>query len=371
MTSQSEIAFRDIYRQLLTQGKQCSPRGQLVLEVENFNYTLPPYVRFPNFSSRKLSLNYIKNEVLWYLRGNREDLSILKHAKMWQSLVNPHSRDSTDVTPGPSGSGTINSNYGQYAFGSVSPPSHVRRMYPSNIYTQFDAVIDCLTKDKDSRRASITILQPYHLLMETNDVPCTYSLNFRIRDDKLNMSVHMRSQDAVFGMGNDAPAFSILQEMVYVTLRDTAYPDLQLGEYHHIADSFHVYERHFDMLHTIVKLNDQYHEAPCPKIESIDEVRHLRGTIHLNYADGKNSINYEDAVDVKKLVEKSQNFIPGGLASVKDYAFSAWLLIAAHEAELKEVEERKLAELAHNELVKSVSGSASITPNFSILGNNT
>lgn len=237
--------FRGIFNDVKKRGKLVSPRGQLVLEIEDYNYVLPPFVRFQNFTSRKLSLKYIAREFLWYLRGDRFDTSICEHAKMWSPLVNKD--------------GSINSNYGQYIFGSTN---------------QFDNVVRTLTKDKDSRRASVSILNSGHLISDTNDVPCTYSLNFRIRNDHLHMSVAMRSQDAVFGMGNDAPAFSFVHEMVYVSLKAT-YPELQMGRYHHYANSFHVYERHFDLLEKIVA-GDSHTSVDCPRILDHREIDVLR-----------------------------------------------------------------------------------------------
>jgi thymidylate synthase len=204
---------------------------------------LPPYVRFANFKARKLKLEYIKREFRWYLKGDRYDTSITEHASMWKGLVNAD--------------GGINSNYGQY------------------INKQFDKVIETLKADKDSRRAGIMILSSEHLLSDTKDVPCTYAMNFRIRDNKLNMTVHMRSQDAIFGMGNDAPAFSFVQEMVYVTLRDT-YPELVMGNYHHFADSLHIYERHFEMVEEILEHPIEFDSIDCPRISSSAEVEYLR-----------------------------------------------------------------------------------------------
>lgn len=245
----SAVVFQNIFRDLVQYGNKVSPRGQEVIEIENYFYTLPARVRFCNFEARKLNQNYIKREFLWYLRGDKKDLEILNYAKMWTDLVNDD--------------GSINSNYGQYIF--FNDPGKI---------SQFYYVINTLLNDKDSRRASIMILNKDHLLSQTKDYPCTYSLNFRIRDDKLNMSVHMRSQDAVFGMGNDAPCFSFIHEMVFAALRGPIYPDLQMGEYHHTTDSFHVYKRHFEVMEKIA-YGDNYLEIDCPEISSASEVSFL------------------------------------------------------------------------------------------------
>lgn len=237
--------FLEIFSRLKKEGKFFSPRGLKVLEIENFHFDFPPYIRFMNFESRKLNLSYIKEEFKWYLRGNRFDSSIIKHAKLWGEIQNDD--------------GSINSNYGQYIWGGQN---------------QYDRVIQTLVSDKDSRQAIIMILNEKHLASVTKDYPCTCSINFRIRDDKLNMTVHMRSMDAIYGAGNDFPTFSFVHEMMLRSLQQY-YPDLKYGIYHHSADSFHVYEKHFDMLENILA-GDEFEKVDCPRILDSGEIDHLR-----------------------------------------------------------------------------------------------
>ena len=242
-------SFWYVYYDLKKSGLISAPRGLEVLEIENYNYTLEPYERFVSLPSRKMNLDYVKRECLWYLKGDKYDTSICEHAKMWKGLINSD--------------GSINSNYGQYVFGKQN---------------QFDVAFQTLANDKDSRRASIVILSKDHLAdPDTKDYPCTYSINFRIRADTLNMTVRMRSQDAVFGMTNDAPNFSFIHEMMYVSLRDTHFPDLKMGKYHHSADSFHIYSRHFRMLDRMLEDGpESAEEINCPKISGLNEVTFLR-----------------------------------------------------------------------------------------------
>ena len=247
LATQSYDAFYQVYKDIKTKGKLVSPRGQKVLEIENYNYVLPPYVRFASFEARKLKIDYIKKEFLWYLKGDRFDLSITEQASLWKTLINDD--------------GSINSNYGQYLF---FPKNHSI----DDPYNQFGAAIQFLADDKDSRRASMMILSKDHIMSKTNDLPCTYAINFRIRDNKLNMTVRMRSQDMVYGMGNDAPTFSFTHEMACMVLR-LQYPSLELGEYYHSCDSAHIYERHFEMLEQILDSKEVI-EVDCPKMLTTD-----------------------------------------------------------------------------------------------------
>lgn len=241
------MRFLSVYRDLKKKGKINAPRGQKVLEIQDYMLTMGPRDRFTSYKARNFSLDYARYEMLWYLTGDPFNDMIMKSASMWETLRQPE--------------GFWYSNYGQYWFGSQRG---------------FDWVVDQLIKDKDSRQAVIPMLNPIHLFLGNKDVVCTESISFRIRENKLYMSVNMRSQDAMWGFTNDTFCFSILHEMVYIVLRDLMYPDLVMGSYTHKADSFHVYERHFDMLDKIISDGaDGYYEIDCPEIYDRREVMNL------------------------------------------------------------------------------------------------
>jgi thymidylate synthase len=235
--------FKAMYQRLKDHGKFVSPRGQKTLEIENALTVFEPYERFANFPSRKLNLNYIKDEILWYLRGDLYDLSICDKAKIWKDCV-------TD--------GKLNSNYGHAIFKQK----------------QLDYVVECLKKDPDSRRAVIVILAQSHLYLENKDVPCTISLNFRLRDSKLSCTVHMRSSDAIFGYSNDVPFFSFIQECVLVYLNARLEKELELGSLTIFSESLHIYERHFEMLEKLV--HEYVEPVNCPRLSSYAEIDFLR-----------------------------------------------------------------------------------------------
>lgn len=224
-----------------------SPRGQKVLEIQDYMITMGPRDRFTSYKARSFNLDYAKFEMAWYLTADPYNDSIMRSATMWKELRQED--------------GAWFSNYGQYWFGKQQG---------------FDWVINQLTVDKDTRQAVIPMLNHSHLVQGNKDIVCTESISFRIREDHLYMSVNMRSQDAMWGFTNDIFCFSILHEMVYVMLRDTAYPNLQLGSYTHKVDSFHVYQRHFDMLDLILSDGDSgYYDIWCPEMEDSREVLNL------------------------------------------------------------------------------------------------
>jgi thymidylate synthase len=84
--------------------------------------------------------------------------------------------------------------------------------------------------------------QRAHFWNGNKDQVCTMHLIFRIRKDKLDASVVMRSQDMYRGLVYDCVFFVYVQELMLKALVPT-YPELKLGTYTHYAHSLHIYER--------------------------------------------------------------------------------------------------------------------------------
>jgi thymidylate synthase len=116
-----------------------------------------------------------------------------------------------------------------------------------------------LLNDRDTRRASLVINSTHHKGKNNKDYPCTQYIHFFIRQNKLHLGVHMRSNDAVFGFCNDVFTFAMYQQLMLNELNeyisengDIDTERIELGHYYHTADSFHVYESHFNMMSKIV-----------------------------------------------------------------------------------------------------------------------
>ena len=74
---------------------------------------------------------------------------------------------------------------------------------------------------------------------------------FHIRNNKLFLTINMRSNDAILGTATDIAFFTVLQQQALKHLQVT-YPELTLGSYTHIVDSYHIYERHFDLVKDMI-----------------------------------------------------------------------------------------------------------------------
>lgn len=225
-----------IFHDLKLKGKLCSPRGMKVIEIEDYCFELHPRNMFCSFDARNLSTKYLVGELAWYFTADRDDRRIEYYSKFWNELRN-------EKPP------FYNSNYGYYIFEE----------------NQIDYVLSCLIGDKDTRQACIIINRKEVSMSESKDKLCTYSISFRIRDNKLNMSVNMRSNDVIFGTTVDVFQFLVLYDYVLKILKYQIYPDLEVGRYFHKADSFHIYERHFDMMDKIVS-EHKWQDIECPEL---------------------------------------------------------------------------------------------------------
>jgi thymidylate synthase len=205
----AQEAFEFYYNHILEFGKPLN--NTKFIQNEGF-YILNPIDNKINTDFRNWKNSYAELEWQWYLSKNRDVSEIKKQAKIWDKMHN--------------GDNLVNSNYG----------------YQWSRNNQLEFVIDELTKNPNSRRAVVTIYDGKDHELHSFDTPCTLNIVFNITNDKLNMSVLMRSNDLWFGFCNDQYCFSKLQELVALKL------NLEIGWYYHFANNLHLYDKHFDSL---------------------------------------------------------------------------------------------------------------------------
>jgi thymidylate synthase len=105
---------------------------------------------------------------------------------------------------------------------------------------QVQNVIDLLRNRQSSRQAVIQIIDAEDVASKEPAIPCTNTLQFLVRADRLHLVVSMRSNDAYLGFPHDVFAFTMLQELVARTL------GVELGTYIHTVGSFHLYDHHVE-----------------------------------------------------------------------------------------------------------------------------
>ena len=101
---------------------------------------------------------------------------------------------------------------------------------------QIPRVIETLKARPDSRQAVVQLFDRTDTIEPHLDIPCTCTLQFFIRSNRLHMLTSMRSNDAWKGLPHDVFTFTMLQELVARSL------DVELGEYKHSVGSLHLYE---------------------------------------------------------------------------------------------------------------------------------
>jgi thymidylate synthase len=155
-------------------------------------------------------------ELTWYLSGSSE----LAHIAHYISAYTESSDDKQ----------TLAGAYGPRIF----DPGRARDDQPYS--DEWHRVIDLLKRRPGSRNAVIQLYDNEDGRKAGLDIPCTCTLHFAIRRKRLDLHVHMRSNDAFLGLPHDVFAFTMLQEIAAREL------GVELGKYHHSVASLHLYD---------------------------------------------------------------------------------------------------------------------------------
>lgn len=199
--------------------------GNRTLEILGANF-----IADEDFIIRPANKDYILRELAWYQSMSLKVDDIPGETPaIWKSIASTH--------------GEINSNYGWCIFSDDN-------------YNQYDKVLAALKENSFTRQASMIYNRPGMHEDSTRDgmrdFMCTYANNFWIRDGKLYSHYIMRSNDSVFGYGNDFAWAKYVQAELVKDLKDT-YPNLICGDIIWTASNLHVYERHFPALEEMAK----------------------------------------------------------------------------------------------------------------------
>lgn len=139
------------------------------------------------------------------------------------------------------------SNYKKESDDGISVRSgYGQRLFGHNENNQVNNIIALLKSKPTSRRAVIQLFDASDLSSDYKSIPCTCTLQFIIRDNKLNMLVNMRSNDAYIGLPHDVFVFTMLQEIIARSV------GVDTGTYKHCAGSLHLYENDFDKARTYI-----------------------------------------------------------------------------------------------------------------------
>lgn len=194
-------------------GWDVSPRGMATKELPQHTVAVDMKLPVLTFKERKLHYPFMAAEAFWILTGDDR-----------VSTIAPYNKHISQF-----------SDDGETFAGAYGP----------RILDQLNYVLNTLTNDEDTRQAVMTIWSPKPEL--SKDIPCTVAIDFKIRDDALNVHVFMRSSDVWLGLPYDVFNFSMLGVLVCGMLNRDVDPEDQLipGVLFLTAASSHLYERNF------------------------------------------------------------------------------------------------------------------------------
>jgi thymidylate synthase len=150
-------------------------------------------------------------EFLWYLSGDNQ-LDFIRY------YIKDYEKESDD---------------GKTVYGGYGP-----RIFCQRGHNQLENVIKLLSKQPTSRRAVIQLFDAEDIAgkVRRTDIPCTCTLQFMLREDKLHLIASMRSNDAYKGLPHDIFAFTMLQEVAARML------GVDVGPYRQFVGNLHLYD---------------------------------------------------------------------------------------------------------------------------------
>ena len=219
--------YVDLVKHVLEHGKEVAPRGMKTREIED------ALIRIENvFDTLPLEVG----------RGTVSGIGAVEACQLLAGVTVPD----LVISVGP--------QFANYA----EDNGLFHGAYGPRTAGQYDILIDRLMQDPDTRQAVVTIWNPQlDLQAQKRDYPCTILHQFRIRNNKLNMSVYMRSNDVWLGAAYDFFQFTRVQIAMASVL------GIEPGTYHHHVGSLHIYEQHYEAAD---KLKHSLHNPSIPAI---------------------------------------------------------------------------------------------------------
>lgn len=183
-----------------------------------------------SLTERKGTIFSCLGELIWYLSGSNK----LDFIKYYIQIYDKFSDD------------------GETLYGAYGP-----RLFGESNSAQISNVFSILKSKKTTRQAVVQIFDYKDILEPHKDIPCTCTLQFFIRDGKLDLYTSMRSNDAYKGLPHDIFSFTMIQEIMARKL------SVELGTYRHFVGSLHIYESDLENINTYIdEAWQEYHSMP-------------------------------------------------------------------------------------------------------------
>ena len=137
---------------------------------------------------------------------------------------------------------------------------------------QLAYVVDALAAAPYTRRAQAITWKPWEDA-GISDPACLQRLWFRVFEDELAMNIHIRSNDAFKAAFMNMYAFTDLQRVIAEQLSAKLGRTVRVGQYTHIADSFHIYGAYFEEFEGFLKsLESRTFEQRTYRTEDVQDI---------------------------------------------------------------------------------------------------
>lgn len=183
--------------------------------------------KVPMINTRKMYPRSAAAELAWTIKGSQETYFIKKYSKMWSKFEDKP--------------------------GIVIPAYGYRWQYHFN-RNQLNLAIKALELERSNRQIFISAWDPSEdgltNIGKYKNVPCPIGFMLNVdQNNKLNMSVIMRSSDAVVGLPYDIMMYAMLNIILANTL------SINPGVLTIYLNNVHIYEPHFDSAKIMVQDN--------------------------------------------------------------------------------------------------------------------
>lgn len=206
--------MKTLARTVLNNGTSTAPRGSGTLEILGSSFVLAnPRAREITLPARKFSLPLAIGELAWHIRGDDDVDTLAYYTGAWRKFSDDGAR-------------VAGSCYGRKLMA-----------VDRSGFSAWQRLVKLLNHDPSSRRATFSFIDNEEDLEGSKDVSCVSSIQFLIRDGKLNLFTFMRSNDLFLGIPYDVFLFSYILELMSFDL------GIEMGRYHHHATSLHIYDK--------------------------------------------------------------------------------------------------------------------------------
>ena len=216
---------------LLKNGKESHPRGYKIKEILNYHTEINMKYPILTVIERKLGYKFMLREAWWIMDGRNTVDTITNYSKAISTF----------------------SNDGYHFDGAYGP----------RVVDQIRYIVDILVDDIDTRQAVLTIWRANP--RASKDIPCTVSIQWLIRNNKIYCIDTMRSSDIWLGWPYDVFNFTMLTGYIMLLLRERGLDNLELGSLSINAGSCHLYENNFKKANQIINnysVNNCYEFCP-------------------------------------------------------------------------------------------------------------